>query len=196
MTRGPDITGEMIRLRPICANDAEALWVGAQDAVTSRLVGLPRPASRDEIVEWAGTVTDKFDRVDYAITSLTDDAMIGHIMLEHIDERAHRADLRMSMLPSFRGRGYGREAIFRVLEIAFEPNPIGIGLHRVGLVVLALNPRALSLYESFGFVEEGRLRDFAPDDEGFTEGIQMGLLSDEFDPIAGIYQPTFGRVTN
>ncbi len=191
MTRGPEVTGEMIRLRPVRAADAEALWIGAQDPVTSRLVGLTRTATHEEIVQWSSAVSDDPERVDYAITALTGDEMIGHITLERLDQRARRADLRMSMLPSFRGRGYGREAIFRVLEVAFQPEPRGLGLHRVGLVVLALNPRAYSLYESFGFVEEGRLRDFGPDADGFTDGIQMGLLADEFDPTAGIYRPQF-----
>lgn len=53
----------------------------------------------------------------------------------------------------------------------------------MGLDVLAINPRAVMLYESLGFREEGRLRDAYRDGDGWCDGIVMSILSDEFDAM-------------
>lgn len=114
------------------------------------------------------------------------DDLIGEIVLNDIDEHARSANLRLQVLPDYRGRGYGGDAIAQVLRFAFdgvrvdgehEPGP---GLHRVSLDVLALNPRAKSLYESLGFREEGRLRDAHRDGGSWTDVYVMSILEDEF----------------
>lgn len=193
MTEGRSLTGELICLRPLRESDFDALWEAAHDSVTSRLTGLIPAETREAFDRWAERLRDRTDRVDFAITTPNCDDLIGHAVLTQIDNNAGRADMRMSMLPGFRGRGYGREAVFRLLELAFAPEPAGFGLHRVGLVVLALNPRARGLYESFGFQAEGELRDYARDGDTYTSGIVMSLLADEFDPAASIYAPRLSR---
>ena len=198
MTRGPELHGEMVRLRPIEARDAQRLWESLHDPEGRRQTGTTATFSRTEIDEWAATVSDRPGRYDWAITpgavrdgAPVSDELIGEIVLDDIDEVAGGANLRLQMLPDYRGRGYGREAIWEVLRFAFdgvrvdgerEPGP---GLHRVGLDVLSINPRAKALYESLGFREEGRLRDVYRDGEGWADAIVMSILEDEFRAAAG-----------
>lgn len=198
MTRGPELHGEMVRLRPIEARDAQRLWESLHDPEGRRQTGTTATFSRTEIDEWAATVSDRPGRYDWAITpgavrdgAPVSDELIGEIVLDEIDEVAGGANLRLQMLPDYRGRGYGREAIWEVLRFAFdgvrvdgerEPGP---GLHRVGLDVLSINPRAKALYESLGFREEGRLRDVYRDGEGWADAIVMSILEDEFRAAAG-----------
>nr|MCH1933015.1 GNAT family N-acetyltransferase [Shewanella shenzhenensis] len=79
---------------------------------------------------------------------LVSDELIGEIVLKDLDPVARSANLRLQMLPDYRGRGYGREAIEEVLRFAFRgwPGDDGPRLHRVGLDVLSINPRAKALY--------------------------------------------------
>ena len=100
----------------------------------------------------------------------------GTIVLDAIDPVVRSANLRLTMRPAYRGRGYGTEAIQLVLGMGFD----GLGLHRIGLVVPAINARAKSLYENVGFRVEGRLRDAFRDGDGWTDGLVMGLLEDEY----------------
>ncbi|SNT10556.1 Protein N-acetyltransferase, RimJ/RimL family [Micrococcales bacterium KH10] len=195
MNPGPEVVGELIKLRFLRDTDRDALWEGAHDPVTSRLTGLVPAETRADFERWLDRVQERTDRIDYAVTAVDSDELIGHVVLTQMDQIAGRADLRMSMLPGHRGRGYGREAVFRVLEVAFAPAPHGLGLHRVGLVVLALNARAKGLYESVGFREEGVLRDYAKDEDSYTDGIVMSLLADEFDPQGSMYSPRFTAPT-
>jgi RimJ/RimL family protein N-acetyltransferase len=193
MTRGPELHGDMVRLRPIEARDADRLWEAVQDPVGLRLTGTTAAFTRSQIDEWAATVSDRPGRYDWAVTSAVvrdgvavSDLLLGEIVLNDIDDVARSANLRLQFLPDYRGRGYGREAISLVLQFAFDGVRVdgefepGLGLHRVSLDVLSINPRARALYESLGFQEEGRLRDAHRDGDGWVDVHVMSILEDEF----------------
>jgi RimJ/RimL family protein N-acetyltransferase len=194
MTRGPVLLGEMVRLRPLEARDADRMWESLQDPEATRLTGTTATFTREQIDEWAATVGDREGRFDWAITAgairdgqLVSDDMIGEIVLNDLDLDARSANLRLALLPNYRGRGYGREAIFEVLRFAFDGatdvdgvRHEGLHLHRVSLDVLSINPRARMLYESLGFREEGRLRDVYRDGDGWADATVMSILEDEF----------------
>jgi RimJ/RimL family protein N-acetyltransferase len=186
MTRGTILFGELARLRPVEARDADRLWESLQDAEGMRLTGTTRQFTRAEIDEWTRTVSDRPGRYDWAITPAAvrdgrtvSDEMIGEIVLNELDEGARSGNLRLSLLPNYRGRGYGRDAISQVLAYAFDADD-GPHLHRVSLDVLSINPRARMLYESLGFVEEGRLRDVYLDGENYCDATMMSILEDEY----------------
>jgi RimJ/RimL family protein N-acetyltransferase len=174
----PTLLGEMLTLRPIRASDSDHVWESVTDAEGMRLVGETRQPSREEVDAWCAAAATVPDRVDLAITLAGDpnDEYLGEIALEDVDEAVRSADLRLVMRPGYRGRGYGTEAIQLVLGLAFD----GLGLHRVGLSVLSINSRALSLYENLGFRVEGRRRDAYRDGERWCDGVDMGLLEDEY----------------
>lgn len=54
------------------------------------------------------------------------------------------------------------------------------GLHRVGLVTLESNARALALYRKIGFIEEGRERQAIFRGGQYHDLIAMGLLAPEW----------------
>ncbi|GAA3806181.1 GNAT family N-acetyltransferase [Cellulomonas soli] len=172
----PTLQGEMIVLRPIRADDADEVWEAVSDPEGRRLTGTTHDFSRAEIDAWCASISAREGRIDLAVTIHGSDEYLGEIVLNDIDEDVRSANLRLAMRPAYRGRGYGTEAIQLVLGLAFD----GLGLHRVGLDVLSVNTRALSMYENLGFRVEGRLRDAYRDGERWCDAIQMGLLEDEF----------------
>lgn len=172
----PTLQGEMIVLRPIRADDADAVWDAVSDPEGRRLTGTTHEFRREEIDAWCAAVAAQDGRIDLAVTIHGSDEYLGEIVLNDIDEDVRSASLRLAMRPAYRGRGYGTEAIELVLGLAFD----GLGLHRVGLDVLSVNTRALSMYENLGFRVEGRLRDAYRDGERWCDAILMGLLEDEF----------------
>lgn len=172
----PTLEGEMVRLRPVRATDADAMWEMVQDPQSNRLTGATTAFTRAEIGAWCAGVSARDSRVDLAVTANGSDEYLGEIVLKEIDDAVSSANIRLAMRPAYRGRGYGTEAIALVLSLAFD----GIGLHRVGLDVLSINTRARAIYENIGFRVEGRLRDAARDGERWCDVIEMGLLEDEF----------------
>lgn len=172
----PTLEGEMVRLRPVRAGDAEAMWEMVNDPEARRTTGAVTEPTRAEIDRWCAEVDDRPDRMDLAITANGSDEYLGEIVLEAISTALGSARMRLVMRPRYRGRGYGTEAIELVLGLAFD----GIGLHRVELDVLALNTRALSLYENIGFRVEGRRRDAYRDGDGYCDAVVLSMLEDEY----------------
>ncbi|CAM3702575.1 GNAT family N-acetyltransferase [Isoptericola cucumis] len=185
--RTPVLHGEMVRLRTIEARDADRLWMSLRDPDSGRLRGMGTDASssRADVDAWAAAAADLPGRYDWAITpaavrdgELVSDDLIGEISLDQVDLHVRSANLRLRMMPDYRGRGYGREAIGEVLRFAFDAD--GLGLHRVTLSVISLHPRARALYDSLGFREEGRLRDAYRDGDGWADAVVMSILEDEY----------------
>lgn len=172
----PTLEGEMVRLRPVRADDADASWEIVNDPEGRRLTGMTATFTREQVDSWCAAVADAEDRIDLAVTANGSDEYLGEIVLNHIDPVARKANLRLVMRPGYRGRGYGTEAIQLVLALAFD----GLQLHRVGLDVLTINARVQSMYLNLGFQVEGRLRDAYPDGDHWCDAIVMGLLEDEY----------------
>jgi RimJ/RimL family protein N-acetyltransferase len=172
----PTLEGELVRLRPIEVRDAAGMWEIVTDPHSRRVTGMTTTYTRHQIERWCAEVGAADGRIDWAVTAGGADDYLGEIVLDHIDEGRGSANLRLSMRPAMRGRGYGTEAIGLVLGLAFD----GLGLHRVGLDVLAINPRAQALYEGVGFRVEGRLREAYRDGDRWCDAVVLGILEDEF----------------
>ena len=172
----PTLQGEMIVLRPIRPDDADAMWDMLADPEGRRLTGTTATFTREQVADWCASRATAQGRYDFAVTASGDDEFRGEIVLNDIDPAVRCANLRLAMRPAYRGRGYGTEGIQLVLGMAFD----GLGLHRVELDVLSINARAKSLYENIGFVVEGRRRDAYRDGDGYCDAIMMAMLEDEY----------------
>jgi diamine N-acetyltransferase len=76
-----------------------------------------------------------------------------------------------------KGLGHGRACVRLLAAMAFRD----LGAHRFWLDVKEKNERALALYRSEGFVEEGRLRESVRGTSGFESLIVMSMLRAEHD---------------
>lgn len=87
---------------------------------------------------------------------------------------AHTGEFGISVRKDFWGMGIGKALITRLIEWSKESGVI----RKINLRVRSDNTRAMHLYKSFGFTEEGVItRDFLIDDV-FYDSIQMGLFID------------------
>jgi diamine N-acetyltransferase len=103
-----------------------------------------------------------------------DGRAVGFALLRlHPDDRA--VELRRLAVTE-KGRGHGRAALRLTMAEAFEEH----GAHRLWLDVKPNNERALALYRSAGFVEEGLLRDALYYDGRFESLIVMSILRHEW----------------
>jgi diamine N-acetyltransferase len=103
-----------------------------------------------------------------------DGRAVGFALLRlHPEDRA--VELRRLAVTE-KGRGHGRAALRLVTEAAFGQ----YGAHRLWLDVKPHNERALALYRSAGFVEEGLLRDALYLDGRFESLIVMSILRHEW----------------
>jgi RimJ/RimL family protein N-acetyltransferase len=78
-----------------------------------------------------------------------------------------------------RGKGYGKEAIGKLLALGFDHHH----LHRIYLRVFKSNAMALKLYHKCQFVEEGTSRQAAYVDGLYEDVVTMSMLRREYDAL-------------
>ncbi|HXD07872.1 MAG TPA: GNAT family protein [Burkholderiaceae bacterium] len=99
----------------------------------------------------------------------------GFVILQGCRNPQHSVELKRMVVQS-KGSGIGRTCMRLLKRAAFRD----LHAHRFWLDVKEHNERALALYESEGFVVEGRLRDAVRTATGFEALIVMSMLEDEY----------------
>lgn len=172
----PTLGGTLVRLRPLVAGDADAMFASLHDPETLRLTGTRRTFTREQVAAWCAGLEAADDRVDLAIEAAADGAYLGEVVLNEIDPLDRCASFRIALAGiRHAGRGYGTEAARLMLTYAFDE----LGLHRVELEVFAFNPRAIHVYEKLGFRREGVRREALRQDGAWHDAITMGMLEGE-----------------
>jgi RimJ/RimL family protein N-acetyltransferase len=104
----------------------------------------------------------------------------GFVILQGCRNRHRSVELKRIVLQP-KGRGYGRECVRLLKRMAFRD----LHAHRFWLDVKSLNQRALALYASEGFVEEGRLRESVRVSSDLADGydtlVVMSMLDREYE---------------
>jgi diamine N-acetyltransferase len=106
-------------------------------------------------------------------------ARSGFVILQGCRNPHRSIELKRIVLQD-KGRGLGRGCVRLLKRMAFGD----LRAHRFWLDVKSLNARALALYRSEGFVEEGRLREsvrlMAGGADGYDTLIVMSMLDREY----------------
>lgn len=166
-----------VLLRQPRPGDAAARLALGNDPDILRMFGVD-PAERPPLTA-AGTAAWVERIAAHAIAWIVehDGRLLGEVRLDGLDPHDGRARLAIGLYdPARLGLGLGRLAVRLVLAHAFGP----LGLHRVGLRVVAYNERAIRCYRACGFVVEGREREAALVAGVRHDDVMMGVLAREF----------------
>jgi RimJ/RimL family protein N-acetyltransferase len=172
----PALTGKRVALRRPREEDFEARLRLGNDAEIFRMYGGNRsdlrPMNEEAAKRWVGRLLDH----DYAWV-IEAGTLIGHVRLDCVDLRDRRASLAIGIDDRTQlGKGLGSEAIALVLEYAFNV----LNLHRVSVLVVDYNFRAIRAYQKCGFVIERRERESAFVDSIWHDDVMMAILDYEY----------------
>ena len=145
---------DQLRLEPLAASDAGALFAILSDAETMQFWHSPpltRPAIAAEIV--AGQLAAMEDGHFLYWTVWRGADAIGSVDLSNLDFGQRRGEIGFLFRRDQWGHGYGREAVGAAVAHAFGP----LRLERLEARMLAANRRAKRLVQQLGFLPEGRL---------------------------------------
>jgi RimJ/RimL family protein N-acetyltransferase len=143
--------------------------------IADLLVGFGTGYSRADLEAWIELHRTAADEVVFVIADREDQA-IGHVGLYRIDHRLQSAEFAIAIgEPSAWGKGLGRACSRFLIGYGFDD----LNLRRISLQVLEINDRALALYRSLGFVEEGRLRGASRWRDRWVDVIVMALMRDD-----------------
>ena len=111
---------------------------------------------------------------DCKLVAVDGDRIVGSAGLHSMPSlrRSHVRSLGIGIAAEWQGRGVGRALMERLLQWADN----WAAVLRVELTVHADNDRAIALYRSMGFVEEGRHRAYALKDGRYVDALFMARL--------------------
>jgi len=165
-----------VRLRPTMLSDLDFVQTVETD-----------PANLPFITPWERTQHEGAVRFPdfrhFIVEAGADWLRAGFVILQGCRSPHRSVELKRIVLQA-KGQGLGRACVQRLKRMAFRD----LLAHRFWLDVKALNLRALALYTSEGFVEEGRLRESVKLAEGYETLIVMSLLDREYDARVALGQ--------
>ncbi len=158
--------------------DLELLYIYKNDAeIAALLGGFTTGYTMADLGSWLAYHRGCKDEVLWVIAEAVRNRCVGHVGLYQIDHRIRMAEFAILIGDrALWGRGIGRACTAFALEYGFRE----LNLNRIYLSLLASNERAAHLYRSFGFTEEGRLRQAQYKGGQYIDVIMMGLLKAEY----------------
>lgn len=174
--------GKLVRLTAPRSEDANemARWYEDSQYLRNLDTDYARTFTPQEITERhlqhpSGTNSQLFH-----LRTLADDRLIGFVALFNIEWNNGSATMAIGIgEPEYRGKGYGADALERILNYAFNE----LNLYRVGLDVIADNQPAIHSYQRAGFQEEGCMRSAVHRDGQRTDRLIMGILRPEWQAL-------------
>ena len=171
------IDGEKLYLRLLQKEDVEEFYTWYSDAQITRFVGM-KPLSQDRAKTLFYYLLNDPNGIYFGIVKKDDGKIIGYIFLARIF-KSHKIAREFGIIIGDKnqwGQGYGSEATELILDYGFQH----LNLHRIQLLVLDFNERALHMYRKLGFIEEGIQREARIVDDKWDNVIMMSLLEHEF----------------
>ncbi len=118
---------------------------------------------------------NRMDEVHISIVNTATRELAGYIILAGIGGEDRELEF-MRMVIADKGRGYGRTSVRFIKKYCFEV----LKYHRLWLDAYTDNERAISLYASEGFVQEGVLRECKKHEDGYRSMVVMSILEQEY----------------
>lgn len=171
----------MLRLEYFTREDFPQLieWINNETLLTNWAGSMFRFPLNNDSLEWYIEDTNNLPVSEaYIYKAVNEDGRtVGHISLGGISEKNRSARIsRVFVDPACTGKGYCRQMMKAVLEVAFGD----LQLHRVSLGAYDDNKAAIKCYQASGFVIEGVYRDVLFYNNKFHSLVEMAILEDEW----------------
>lgn len=125
---------------------------------------------------WFQSISTSRSSRRYVARLRSDGSFVGLFRIDRLDLQNRNCLVGCDVVPALRRQGFAREIYGYILDYLF----LDLGLHRVGLVTIAENENAISLYRSLGFCLEGREREAIFRSGRLHDLLSMGLLAREW----------------
>lgn len=81
------------------------------------------------------------------------------------------------------GRGIATTGVLALLDLAFAPEPAGLGLHRVQASIIPSNAASIRVAEKAGFRLEGRAKEYLNINGAWQDHLMFAKLATEHEPV-------------
>lgn len=162
---------EDIGFRPIEFEDLEILRRLHNDMSTLLQLGSVEMFTAEEQENWWKSLSRNRRVQRHSIVKISENKVVGICKFQVIDHINRNCEIGVDIFPAFRGKGFGKKSYQMILEYLF----MHFNMHMVYLRVGDFNLHAKKLYESIGFVETGRFKEYLYRDGRYWDYILMTL---------------------
>lgn len=176
------LEGERIFITPRLAEDFETHYRWDH---TRELVYLddeyfrPRPYAKAK-EQFETRINDR-NNMMFSILLKNSEEHIGLIELYDVDDYERKCYWGILFDREYWGKGYGTETAQLMLQYVFED----LGFRRLKAYTHSGNPRSMKFHDKLGFVKEGVLRKEYFFDGAYVDGIDYGMLEEDYKRAAG-----------
>lgn len=171
----------LLCIRPIEKDDLDFLLaLRSHQSTWENLGDIDMPTKKKQL-EWFEHLGSR-ERYFIIENVLTDASFvpIGMVRCDQIDWINQSVRVGADLCPEFRGKGLGKKTYRLLLKYCFDY----LNLHRVWLSVIDTNKIAYGLYQSIGFVVEGRHREGIFRNGQYHDYIIMSILRPEYKELS------------
>jgi len=168
-----------VKLRKMTIDDTALYhtWRNDQEIMrsTSPSLDVYSPQDTQDFVEHVilGSASSK----SYILLEKESETPIGVLALVNIDYKNRNAECIIDIgEKEYWGQGYGSEGMKLLLGYSFNE----MNMHRLSLRVFSFNDRAIRLYNSLGFQQEGLSKEALFREGKWHDIVQMGLLQRDY----------------
>lgn len=174
-----EVRGKRVILRKQKDDDAEYFAHWFSDPIVMFQCGFTEPTDEKTEKKIILSNYDSDDSVWYTITDL-DGNIVGETGLLRMWPIWHCTDLSIIIPnPEMQHKGYGKEAISLMLDMAFKE----YDMNRVAIGVVGLNINALAFYRKIGFKQEGIQEQGYYYNGEYSDFIMMRILRHEWNKM-------------
>lgn len=157
------------------AGDLQTIQNLRNDESTWVHLGDPRPVGPADQQAWLQSIGWKNGKM-YLVAYNEEFPFIGLVRLDEHDTQNRSIRVGLDVLKDLRDRGLGGGIYRALMAYAFDE----LNIHRLWLAVLESNPRAMALYEKWGFSKEGCYRKAIWRHGTFQDYVIMSILENEY----------------
>jgi RimJ/RimL family protein N-acetyltransferase len=183
MNQEPTITSTRLILRPICLDDAEAIFNYRSDSITNRFQGWIPERIEDVnnfIINRISAVIDQNGTwFQFAITLKQNTELIGDIGLHFFDKENKQVELGITLNKDHHGKGYATEAILQTMHYIF----FTLNKHRIIASVDPENKSSIRLVRRLHFRKEAHFKESIFCNGKWTDDLIFAFLKSEWNGL-------------
>jgi len=179
-TNWPVLDTPRLEIRLLDENDVTNSFHILSNTVAMKYYGSPPHENPEHTRDHHVNLLSRFkyrDAAPLAVALKPSGKFIGHVNVLAFDRDFRFADLAYILDPEYWGRGFGTEAVGRVLEFLVRD----MKLHKIRAGVFKSNVASRRVLEKVGFEQEGHLRDNLVIDGQYDDEYLMAFISKESD---------------
>ena len=178
----PTFNTERLVLRAMHPMDAEDMFDYAKRPEVTKYLLWREHDSIHFTKDYLNYIQNRYalgDFYDWSVIDCESGRMIGTCGFTKIDTANNCAEIGYVLNPDFHRRGFGSEAVKRILKFGFEE----LGLNRIEARFMQGNEASLALMRSVGMTFEGYMRDLMYVKGGYKTVGVSSILRSEYEKI-------------